>query len=432
MNFGAVGDRRWLPSDLLLLAVIFAIPIMKPAVSVEVIAADLLFVVLVLVLGMEVLAGARRVPSIAGYEPLLLYVAALACSLVASSNRGATLFKLATEFYLVGLAGVSAWLIDSEAKFRRAVLAWLAATALVCLIGLFSLAAFATGRAAWLLDYSNFGFGSLPPGDYPRLALTFFNANMACNYLTVGLALTFVSRALRYIGPITYRLLLGGIGMASLSTVSPGLGGIALLAGLWTWARHGHGSAIGKIALLGGSVVAGLFVVALALTPFPHSTAPFLMRLPRGLNLYPGPRLLIWIAALEQFVAHPLLGIGLGIDPVHVGFDSPSGFEVLTDAHNIFLSIGAQCGLVGLIGLGAIIQLANARTPSPQAPGAGSLVKFTLGAAFLDVFVYQGLGGSFEDTRHIWVLLGLLIAASRIDFSPVGGNSRKAGEPSSC
>jgi O-antigen ligase len=283
------------------------------------------------------------------------------------------------------------------------------------------------------LDYSSFGFGSLPPGDYPRLALTFFNANMACNYLTAGLALTFLARSLGYIGRSAYWLLLAGIGVASLSTVSPGLGGVALIASLWIWViSRARSPWLARAALACGSLVALLFVIALALTPFPHSTATFEIRLPGNLTLYPAPRLLIWTAALKQFASHPLLGIGLGIDPVHVGFASPSGYEVLTDAHEIFLSIAAQCGILGLIGLAAIIQLVIARTPLPRATGRATLPRFLLGAAFLDVFVYQGLGGSFEDTRHIWMLLGLIIAAGRIDFSREDESSRTAGAPSPC
>jgi O-antigen ligase len=402
-----------LASDLLLLAQIFAIPLMKPAVSGQVIAADLLFVLLVVTLGVEALAGLRRVRWLPAYGVLLAYVACLVPSLLATSDLRASLFKLATEFYLIGLAAVPAFMIDNEASFRRAILAWLATTAFVCLVGILGLLSYVTGLGTALLNYSSFGFGSLPPGDYPRLGLTFLAGKLG-----------YVNRAACW-------LLIGGIAVASLSTVSPGLGGIALLAAIFTWHnRRGSSPAIAKASIWLGAAVAGMFVAALALTPFAHSTATFVVHLPGGLTVYPAPRLLIWIAALKQFLAHPLVGIGIGIDPVHVGFASPSGYEVLTDAHNLFLSIAAQCGLVGLIGLAAIISFVAARTR--PARGSSGPVCFILGATFLDVFVYQGLGGSFEDTRHIWVLLGLLIAAAQIHFSRADGNSRKAAAPLPC
>jgi O-antigen ligase len=424
--------RRLLPSDLLLLILIFATPLMKPAVSGKIIAADLIFVVLAVTVSIEVLAGLRRLGWITGYGPLLVYLAGLGCSLMATSEPEASLFKFSTEFYLVGLAAVCSLLVDDEEKLRRAIFAWLAATALLCMIAVLSLMAFATGWAGWLLDYSSFGFGSLPPGDYTRLALTFFNANMACNYLTIGVALAFVSRRLGYIARLPFTLVLIGITIASLSTISPGLGGVALVASLCVWRARRQRSPRLASAMLGlGILVAGLFIVALALTPFAHSTAPFVIHLPGRLTLYPAPRLMTWIAALRQFATHPLVGIGIGIDPVHVGYANPSGYEVLTDAHNLFLSIAAQCGIAGLIGVGAIIYFVIVRTRPPSAGGRGQAARFLLGATFLDVFAYQGLGGSFEDTRHVWLLLGLVIAANRIDFTPAGGNSHRADLPSS-
>lgn len=429
MNSAYERKERLLPSDLLLLLLIFTLPLMKPAVSDEVIAADLLFLVLVVALGLEAVAKMRRVGWIKGFGPLLAYVACMTPSLLATGDMRASLFKLSTELYLIGLAAVTAWLVDSEARFRRATLAWLAAAALVSLDGVLSLLAFASGRATWLLHDSSFIFGSLPPGAYPRLDLTFFNANMACNYLTVGFALALGARSLGYFRRRTFWLLTTGIAIAALSTISPGLGGIALLAGIWIWINKRESSpGFARSALILSVLAAVLFLLALALTPFAHSTAPFLIHLPGGLVLYPASRFLTWSAALKQFLSHPLVGIGIGVDPVHVGFANPSGFQVLTDAHNLFLSIAAQCGLIGLIGLAAIIAFVIARMARPSI--GNSLICFLLGAAFLDVFVYQGLGGSFEDTRHIWVLLGLFMAASRIDFSRAGGNSRTTAAPS--
>ena len=86
MNSADQHQEPLLPSDLLLLLLILAIPIMKPAVSGEIIAADLLFVALVLALLVEVLAGLRRVRWIAGYGALLAYFACLVPSLFATMS----------------------------------------------------------------------------------------------------------------------------------------------------------------------------------------------------------------------------------------------------------------------------------------------------------------------------------------------------------
>ena len=42
------------------------------------------------------------------------------------------------------------------------------------------------------------------------------------------------------------------------------------------------------------------------------------------------------------------------------------------------------------------------------------MVAIALAIAWLDAFVYQGLTGSYEDARHLWVLLGLFLASYRI------------------
>lgn len=420
------------PSEWLLLAMIFALPLMNPPVRGELVAADVIFLLVVAALTVEVLMRRRSLPSIRDYWPLFAFVAALVPSLLATSDPGKSLFKLATELYLIGLTIVTAWIIDSEAMFRRAVLAWLAGTAVVVLVAICSLFAFATGEAQWLLAYSSYDFGSLPPGDYPRLALTFVYANMACNYLTVSLGLLFVAGTKAYLNRWPWRLLLAGILVAAISTISPGLGGIALLAGLWLFAKHRNDRPLlARTSIVLGGMAAALFLVALTVTPVGYPTAPFRMQLPGGLVLYPSVRFEVWSAAVGQFVHHPLVGIGIGMDAVDVRYLTPSGsLEQLTDAHNIFLSIAVQCGLVGLIGLAAVIRMAARRTPWRPGSDREQLRLFVLGATFLDVFVYQGLGGSFEDMRHIWVLLGLLIAGSRSALTRSDGNSRTPVGPS--
>jgi O-antigen ligase len=415
------------PSDWLFLALIFAVPLMKPAVSGEMIVADLLFLLLAAAAAIETLIGRRKLRWLPSLGALLAYVVSLAPSLLATSDMGASLFKFSTEFYLIGLAAAGAYLVDSEADLRRAVLVWLAATALVCAVGLLGLAAFATGSGGWLLDYSSFGFGSLVPGDYPRLSLTFFNANMACNYLTCSLGLLLIARIRGYAGRVPAAVMAAAIGIAAASTISPGLGGIALVAGVWIWLALPNHAVVGRLALAGGAAVAALFVLALTFTIFPHSTAPFRIDLPLGLTLYPSGRYLTWSGALAQFLRHPLIGIGIGIPPDDVHFMAPMGMQELTDAHNLFLSIGAQCGIVGLIGLTAIIGFAAAQLRSGS--GTDKLTRFVLASTFLNALVYQGIGGSFEDTRHIWLLLGLLMAAVRLEATRPDGNSRTPSAP---
>jgi len=38
-----------------------------------------------------------------------------------------------------------------------------------------------------------------------------------------------------------------------------------------------------------------------------------------------------------------------------------------------------------------------------------------VGLALICSFVYQGLTGSYEDARHLWVLMGIFMAADRVE-----------------
>jgi O-antigen ligase len=86
----------------------------------------------------------------------------------------------------------------------------------------------------------------------------------------------------------------------------------------------------------------------------------------------------------------------------------------MTDAHNVFLNFAAQTGLVGLAAMLAIVLHVARRTFPLRLQGFGA-VRVMLGLTWLNAFVYQGLTGSYEDARHLWLLLGLLIAAERLE-----------------
>jgi putative inorganic carbon (hco3(-)) transporter len=427
---------RMSATEWLLVALVLSLPFMKPAISYPLVLPDLVFLLLFFALGVELFLRKRRIEWGTPQWILLLYVLSFAPSLLTTPDLRESTFKLATQLYLVGLAVVTAALIDSEAKLRFVAHAWLCATGLLAIVALLSLAAFVVAPDSALLDYSRYHFGTLPPGHYPRLALTFFNVNMLCNYLTVSLGLLFVSRQAGWLSRRTFVLLIVAIGVAAVPTLSPGLGGIVLIAGLWLWlTERSQSGRLARAAVAVGIAVGAFFVVALGVTPILHSTAPFLIHIPRiELVLAPSARFLTWNAAVVEFARHPLVGHGIGIDAVDVRYKDPSGYlQELTDAHNMFFNIAAQCGVAGLAGLaGLIVYVLRLSLPWRLDGGTMQIARVGLGITFLDAFVYQGLGGSFEDTRHLWVLLGLLIASARLEISPADGSNRRAGAPLFC
>jgi len=425
MNSAPAHSDRLLAGDWLLLTFVALLPLMKPPVHYPMIIADLMFLALLLAISVEVATG-RRSPR---WDPLFAvlaaYVLSLAPSMLASADPARSAFKLATELYLVGLAAVTAVVVRSTAMLRRVTLTWLAASGALALLSLASLLAFAANPDSALYGYSSFYFGTLPPGYYPRMALSFFDANMACNYLSVSLGLLLLAWQQKWLPPKLALLSLAGIAVAALPTISPGFGGIALVLGVGAWLFKGS-----RLALGTAIVVAIAFILAQAVTPILHSTAPFFIHVPgTGLTLAPAGRFLTWSAALNEFVRHPWLGHGIGIDAVLVRYRDPSGnLQQLTDAHNVFLNIAAQAGLVGLAGVAALIAYAARLTFSLDAGGSRP-IRLLLGLSFLIAFVYEGVGAGFEDSRHLWVLLGLLAAATIIRAD---GSNRTAGAPSPC
>ena len=360
------------------------------------------------------------------YLFLTLYLLAMLVSVLESESPRASAVKLLTQLYLLSLPVIISDVISQEAELRSAIRAWLAGTALMAAVGILCLAAFAVDPNSPILQSALSVKGTLPPGDYPRLQMTFMNPNLACNYLTLSLVLLLAARKVGWIGTRSFPLLLAAILVASLTTISPGLGGIALAQGLWLWLLWRHRKAAAFSALALGSVTALLFLVAMAVTPIIHPTAPYLIHVPVLDVLFaPSGRLMIWTDAVRNFLAHPFTGRGIGIDPVSVHYMNPSGeLETSTDAHNIFLSIAVQCGIVGLAAFLLLVWHIGRRTlPLRLDEGAPVTIRAALSIGLFVALVYEGLGGAFEDSRHLWVALGLLLASDRISHQAVQGRA---------
>ena len=416
---------RWPLAKWLLAALLFAVPLMKPNVAGPVVLVDVIFLALVLAVAVAAIADGRLLQWRPFYWMPVAYAACLACSILVSPDPARSAFKLSTVLYLVGLALLTDALIDSERDLRRLVLAWLAGTAAVVAVGLLALIIYPFAPESLVVRYSRFHFGTLPPGDYPRIAATFFNANMLCNYLAVSAGVLLVAVRQDWLNRRGGAAMLAAILVVALFTLSPGLGGVALSLSLWLWVLAGP--RLARVGLWAGGVIAVLFLVAATLTPIMHPTAPFSIGLPwSDAVVAPSGRLMVWLAAVQEFMRYPLLGHGLGIDAVKVRYLSPSGdLQLLTDAHNVVLSIAAQCGIVGVVGLGLLLghaaRLGRHSRRSTLGPAA-----VVLSLTFLNGLLYQGLTGSFEDTRHLWLLLGLLMASARLAALDVPSLSRPA------
>jgi len=134
-------------SEWLLLSLIALLPLMKPAVRYPMIAADLLFPLLVAALTVEIASGRRQLCWQPLFAVLIVYVLSLAASLLATTDIAHSAFKLSTEVYLVGLAAATIVVIRSEEALRRATLVWLAVSAVTAALAIASFAVFAIDPA---------------------------------------------------------------------------------------------------------------------------------------------------------------------------------------------------------------------------------------------------------------------------------------------
>ena len=422
--FDTLADR--LPTILLCL-LIFSLAFMQPTIPLLgflAVPTDFIFLALAAVWGGLLILRRTRIIWDPAYAFIGLYFLAMLISVPGSESPRHSAVKLLTQLYLFSLPVIVCSLVADEARLRSAVRAWLIGSAVTAAVAVLALILFAADPASPILQPALSVKGTLPPGDYPRLQLTFVNANQACNYLTVSLALILAAGHAGLVSRRPFVLLLVGSLIACLTTISPGLGGVALVIGLWCWLLwRVRRPAAASMALTMGVCAAVLFALAMTVTPILHPTAPYLIHVPLlDLTLAPSGRLMIWTEAVQNFLAHPLTGRGIGIDPVKVHYMDPSHqLETSTDAHNAFLSIAVQCGIIGLAAFLLLAGHIGKRTlPLSLSEGIPGTMRVGLGIGLLTGLLYEGLGGSFEDSRHLWVAFGLLLASNRI--------SRRASE----
>jgi O-antigen ligase len=397
---------------------VFALGFMKPYVYIRglpAIAADLVYPIAAICAAIAVAAGKVRLRWDPLYGFVLLYFAAMFVSALAAEDPSRAWLKLATQIYLLSLPLLVATLVQTKDELKAVFRTWLAATAVASAVGAFTVLSFFLGDRTPRAGYGVHEFGSLPPGPYVRIESTFQYPAMLCDYLTVSLIILLLSFRIGWIRPLLFWPLLGMLLVTALFTLTPGLGGVFLALGLWGFIFLRP--QLGKMTLISAAAAAAIFFLAAAVTPFVTPTAPFLIHVP-GTDrvLAPAVRMMTWIDSFHTFVRHPLLGIGIGGDPARVRYIDPSGtlHWPVTDAHNVFLNFAAQCGIVGLAAMILLIAHVAKRTGSAQTDGWG-LLRFGLGSAWLIAFAYEGLTGSYEDARHLWVLLGLFIVASRLE-----------------
>lgn len=358
-----------------------------------------------------------------GFLLLAGYFAAMAASALASQEPGRSAFKLLTQVYLLTLPVLTFNLIRTIGDLRRAFVWWVAGSAVVALMGVATLLLFPLIGPHSFLAWPLHHFGTLPPGPYPRLELTFLFPAMLANYLGASLMLLLVGERLGWFRRRTAILLGSAILASAFFALTPGFGGLLFMLGAWFWylARDVKPT-LARAVLVAGCAMPALAFLAAAISPTIYATAPFMIDVPGSpLIVAPSVRLWAWIDAVHTFLASPLLGQGIGADAVTVPYEVRDCSEgCITDAHNTFLNFAAQTGIVGLAALLTIIWFVAKRVRGAPARSDANVMVFGLCIAWIGGFVMQGLVGSFEDSRHLWILFGLILSAEAIGRRPSG------------
>jgi O-antigen ligase len=396
----------------LYLVLVFSLGLMKPPVDVgfaELTPTDILFPIVFLAWLVGIVAGSCSFQWRREFLIFAIYLLALALSSIFSAKPGLSFARLPGSAYLVLLAVIGPGAVTTLERLRVSILVWVAGAALPLIFGLAGIFLFYVDPGNRFLPDLTYHYGAVPVGNFPRLSSTFVSASMFCNYLTVTFILVLVSARMRWINSLVAPAIVFATGICAIFTVSIGLGGVFLGVGLWVWITTPH-RAVARTSLLLGCAAALAFLLI----------APFALVNDAGRwffeELAPSSRLLVWRDALGTFLSDPLTGKGLGTAVADVTFrNSDATWSLLTDAHNTFLSVAAQAGIPGLAAIVAIsLGILKAAFGKSAHEKSSDYIRRALGVAFLAAFVYEGLTGSFEEARHLWVLMGLLLAAENI------------------
>lgn len=396
----------------LLLIVVFSLGLMKPAVPagpVSLTFTDFVFPLLLIGWLALVVVRGRRLAWSPAYIGFAVFLVLLVPSVVFSPNRVVSLTRLAGETYLVLLAVITSQLIDDGRRLRLVVTAWLAGSVLPVGIALAGGALFYISPESPLLESITHHYGAAPMGNFPRLSSTFVSASMLCSYLTVTLVLVLVAARQSWISRALVVPAVAAVSIAAAMTVSIVLGGFFLaIALLCWWSNIGNRTVKYALAVSGFA----LAVAFLAIAPIDITNVP-------AAPGSPSSRLLIWTDALRNFIGSPIVGKGLGLPVANITYRNSDGtLSLLTDAHNTYLSIAAQTGIIGLSGLVAMITMLVRSALQFRSDDTRISIAAPLFIAFVAAFLYNGLIGSFEDARHLWVLMGLMLAVPKLKDTP--------------
>jgi len=377
---------------------------------------DLIFVIALFFRAVSIARNRRSIRGSWFYFCLAGYAAAVTLSTIASADPSQSAVKLAGKFYLIGIAGLAFNIITSATVFKKVLQAWIIGTAvslLFCLIGIFLFYAGLKDPDQNLVIHPI--FGSLPAGNYPRIEGFFNYPAMFCNYLSASWMFAILMLSVGWLRTAKFWLFGVSLWIVAFFTLTPGIGGIFLSTG-WFLKRRFERSkkrVVSRAILFASLTAAAVSLFIASVTFVAYSPTGSTIPLANG-EISRSHRAEAWRTALVTFWQNPIFGRGVGMPIADSRYTDPSGInQLLTDAHNTYISVLGETGLVGFITffsiVGFIVYGLRKRDSETEFYG---IVKLCLLLAFADAFFYQSLTGSYEDARHLWALFGISAAVT--------------------
>jgi O-antigen ligase len=361
------------------------------------------------------LARKRSIVWSPAYIFLAAYAVAVTLSAIFSIRPEQSAVKLVGKFYLFAIVFLTINVVTSFEILKSVVRAWLIGSAIVLLFGIVGVVTFYLGitdpNQNLVLHPI---FGSLPPGNYPRIEGFFNYPSLLCNYLSITAAFLVLSLSMEWLSKRISVVFGICLLVVDAFTLTPGLGGIFLAAGIFVWTRSER-KIVGRLALSAGIFVAALAFFAASVTLFSHTTEGNSVPIATG-EISRSHRAEAWRTSFQSFLQSPILGRGVDVPVADSRFIDPSGnHQLLTDAHSTYLSVLAETGAVGFVAFAALIVLIFAGLSRKVLLNYLSYsAALALIIALIDACLYQGLTGSYEDSRHLWVLFGVALAMIKI------------------
>lgn len=403
------------------LATVFSLPFPKihffSLSGYKVIPVDILFLITSGFFVLSIILGTIKIKLSKFYFPLILFLTAVSLSTFLSINFQLSLPKMLGLFYLVGLSIITFNLIDEINFSRQVCIAWLLGSLIAAIITVITIFLFYFDRTNIFLRSTLSTYGTLPPGNYPRINSSFLNANMFCHYLSISWTILLISYQFEWVNKPFFFILSILFGTAVIFTISPSIGGVLLIIGLFggIYYREKSSFTFSRISFMIGICSAIFFFIITTITIGFEGSAK--ANTIFDVIVTPSVRVQTWQSALQTFVKYPICGQGIATNAAEVVFISPAGEkQFLTDAHQMWLNVAAQEGLFGVFAITFLgIYLLKRGSPF-NFKDKKSILRTGLAIGFLSTFFYQGLTGSYEDARHLWILIGFLGAVTEDNF----------------